>query len=149
MELEELKSNWLKMSQDLENQKGLTIEIILKMVSQRSNSIFNSLLNFEKSGITLSSVMLLYIFSNFGKLSDWLSLIGGFSTSIILAIGVVMSVILIKRIQKVDIMNKDYLQTLLDVKRIEKFPYWMKLTSAILAPILVLSIPPDLRCHLV
>ena len=144
MELEELKSKWFELDQQLEKQKVLTSEMILKMARHRSNSIFNPIVTFEKLGIAISSVMLVYIFSNFGKLNDWLSLAGAVSTIIILIAGLVMSVILIKRIQEVDIVKNDYKETLLDVNRIKKFQYYSKWVSAFLAPILALSILPTL-----
>lgn len=144
MELEELKSKWFEMSQEFEKQKELTTYVILNMAKHRSNSIFRSLLNFEKLGIGISSAMLIYIFSNLEKLNDWLSLTGAISTVIILAAGVVMSVILIKRIQDVDIVRKDYKSTLLDINRIKKFQYSIKWISLFLAPVLALSILPTL-----
>ena len=140
MELEELKSRWFEMSQELEKQKELTTGVILKMTKHRSNSIFQTLLNFEKLGIAVSSAVLIYIFSNLKKLNDWLSLTGAVGTVIILAAGVVMSVILIRRIQDVDIVGKDYKTTLLDINRIKKFQYSIKWISLFLAPVLALSI---------
>src|SRR5690606_8106803 len=144
MELEELKSKWFEMDQQLEKQKVLTTEMILKMAGHRSNLIINPIITFEKWGIVVSSVMLIYIISNFGKLNDWLSLTGAVSTIFILITGLVMSVILIKRIREVDIVKKDYRETLFDVNRIKKFQYSVKWVSAILAPVLAISILPTL-----
>lgn len=144
MELEELKSKWFEMDRELEKQKVLTSEMILKMARHRSNSIFNPIITFEKWGIAISVVMLVYIFSNFGKLNDWLSLAGAVSTIFILIAGLVMSVILVKRIQEVDIVKNDYKETLLHVNRIKKFQYTIKWGSAFLSPVLAVSILPTL-----
>jgi hypothetical protein len=144
MELEELKSKWFEVDRQLENQKVLTSEMILKMAGYRSNLIFNPIITFEKSGMAISLVILIYIFSNFGKLNDWLSLAGAVTTIFILIVSLVMSVILIKRIQEVDIVKNDYKETLLHVNRIKKFHYSVKWVSAFLTPVLAVSILPTL-----
>jgi len=144
MELEELKSKWFEMDQKLEKQKALTNEMIRKMARHRSNSIFNPIIALEKWGIATSSVMLVYIFSNLEKLNDWLSLTGAISTIVILMAGLVMSVMLIKKIQEVDIAKNDYKKTLLQVNEAKKFQHSIKWVSAFLAPVLAVSILPTL-----
>lgn len=142
MELEELKSNWQKISMELDKQKVLTNELILKMAGNRSRSMLRSILAIERSGIALTSAMMIYIFFNMGRLNDWFSLTAGISTLVILMTGLIMSFILIKRIQNVDIVNNGYRQTLLDVNRIKTFQLIMKRMSAFLAPVLLITILP-------
>lgn len=144
MELEELKLKWFEMDQQLEKQKVLTSEMILKMARHRSSSIFNSIMTFEKWGIAVSLGMLIFILTNLAKLNDWLSRAGAAGTIIILIVGLVVSVILIRRIQAVDIVNKDYKETLLEIKRVKKFQYYSKWISISLSPLLALSILPTL-----
>jgi hypothetical protein len=144
MELEELKSNWSEMSQQLEKQKKLTNELIMKMAAQRSNSIFQPIIVLEKLGMVVTSAILLYIFTNIEKLNDWLSIAGAICTVIILTVGLVISVVLIKNVQNIDIVKNNYRQTLLDVNSIKKNQYSANWISACLAPVLAFSILPTL-----
>jgi hypothetical protein len=112
MDLENMKDTWQQMSQELENQKKLTSEIILKMTNEKSSSRLNRIVNLEIFGNIISWMMLFYIIINFDKLTSWLSLTGGIGTSIILIIGSFMSLIIIKKAKDIDLLKNSYVETL-------------------------------------
>lgn len=141
MELEDMKSTWFEMSQQLEKQKKMTNDIILKMTKENSKSRLNTLINFEILGMLISAVLMIYILTNFEQLDNWLSITGGLGTSIILLTGFMMSAMFIKRAKKIDILKKGYKQTLLDVTSLRKIQYinnWVSASLGILLPFFLL-----------
>lgn len=113
MELEELQASWIAMSQELEKQKRLTNEIILKMTQDRFQKKFSTLRSFETVGAIICYIMAGMIFFSFEKLDTWY-----LQTSGVLTIGfliVLPTFVLksLKKIQNLDILNGSYKENLL------------------------------------
>lgn len=80
MELEEMKSVWQKMSQQLEKQKLLTDKMIVEMTQQKYKNKLSAITIPESVGALVCFAMALYIILNFQKLDTWyLALSGLFS----------------------------------------------------------------------
>ena len=86
MELEEMQAAWSQMSQDLEKQKQLTDEIILKMTQQKYTSQWNKIFTAEKIGGIICYTALIALLFNFNKFDTLGLQISGILCIIILAI---------------------------------------------------------------
>ncbi len=112
MELEELQTAWVQMSQELENQKKLTNEIILKMTQEKYQKKFSKLRNLETVGALICYLWVVYFLFNFGKLDTWyLQLCGILSIGFLIALPTLVLKSL-KRIQDLDIVNGSYKKNL-------------------------------------
>lgn len=120
MELEEMKSVWTHLSDQLEEQKRLTQDLILKMTREKSRSRLNRIVRMEAFGVTFSALFLIFIASQFYRLSDWLAITGAIGTSLILALAIVIGIRIIQKANRIDIAKNSYHQTWNDFKSLTK-----------------------------
>lgn len=143
MELENLKSAWLEMSRELEKQKKITEEIILKMMNENSKSRLGALISFEILGLIISAALVVCILANFSRLDNWLSITGGLGTLLILLAGVIMSGIFLEKAKKIDVVENGLKQTLVDVCALRRTQYiskWANASLGILLPFFLLPV---------
>src|SRR6056297_2570482 len=112
MELEELQATWSEMSQELEKQKKLTNEIILKMTQDRYRKKFSKLRNLETVGAMICYLWVVFFLFNFGKLDTWYLQICGVLTIAFLIILPTLVLKSLKKIQNLDILNGSYKKNL-------------------------------------
>ncbi|MDC6388510.1 hypothetical protein PP182_07440 [Maribacter sp. PR1] len=112
MELEELRATWSEMSQELEKQKKLTNEIILKMTQDRYRKKFSKLRNLETVGAMICYLWVVFFLFNFGKLDTWYLQICGVLTIGFLIILPTLVLKSLKKIQNLDILNGSYKKNL-------------------------------------
>ena len=84
MEIEELQATWTQMSEELEKQKKLTKEIILKMTQERFTNKFRKVSFYESLGAIICFGAAIYILINFTKLNGWLEISCGILTLVFL-----------------------------------------------------------------
>lgn len=120
MDFDSMKETWLKMSEDLEKQKKLTSEIILKMAHEKSSSRLNRIIRLELFGCAVAVGMLVYIFINFARLDNWLTITGGFGTTAILIAALLMSANIIKKARKIDVLKTTYSDIISDFQDLTK-----------------------------
>ncbi len=113
MELEELQATWLQMSTELENQKKLTNDIIMKMTQDKYAKKFSKISMLETIGAIICFMVVLLLIINFKKL-DTPFLIGcGILTLIFLIILPVVVLRLLSKIRNLDIISNTYKETLI------------------------------------
>ncbi len=112
MELEELQDTWSKMSQELEKQKKLTNEIILKMTQDRYQKKFSKIRNYETVGAIICYTIAALTLLNFGKLDTWYLQLCGILTIGFLVILPTLVLKSLKKIQNLDILNGSYKKNL-------------------------------------
>lgn len=114
MEIEEIKALWSEMSDQLEQQKKLTKEIILNMTQERYSRKFQRIFTYEAIASTLCFTVALALLFHFHKLDTWYYLFCGIYTLsifILLPILILRSLIKLKRL---NITDYNYKQTLVE-----------------------------------
>ena len=88
MDLDEMKLAWSDMTVQMEQQKKLTDDIILKMTQEKSTSRLGRIIALESFGLLVTFIALVYVILNFDKLGDWLEITGGFGSIAIMVLGI-------------------------------------------------------------
>ncbi len=120
MNLEEIQAVWSEMSDQLENQKKLTNEIIMQMTQQRYTNKFKKITFYETIGAIICFAAALGIILNFHKLDTWyLMLCGGLTLlfTLFLPIAVLRS---LSRISKVNLVESSYKDTIVHYSKEKK-----------------------------
>lgn len=119
MELEEMKSLWGKMSQDLEKQKLLTDKMVVQMIENRYENKFQNLILPETIASVICIATAIFIVSHFEKMDTWyLELSGVFAVAYLIILPV-FSLQAIYRMKNINISN-NYKQTLIDYNQAKK-----------------------------
>ncbi len=145
MELEDIKKSWAQMSQDLEKQKILTNELILKMAHQKSSKSLGKLIGFETVGGFLMSIALsILVILNFytGNLTGTGLTICGIGSLIIFAASGLTSLNFILKMKRINLLENTIevnLNFLNDFKRTLK--QYKKLNMITAIPTMVFFIP--------
>lgn len=143
MDLDEMKAVWSDMSDQLDKQKKLNQDIILKMTQEKSSSRLGRIIRMETFGLALSIAMLVYLVWNFYRLEDWLSITGGIGLLGIILMGIVYGITIIRKAKSIDVMTSSYSEV------IENFDQFRALLSkykklsfriAVISPVLVLPV---------
>jgi len=135
MELEEMQAAWSQMSQQLEAQKKLTDEIILKMTKQRYQNHWNKIATPEKIGGVICYAAVIALIINFNKLDTLALQISGVLCIIILTILPILSLKTIRDLQHIDISENNYKQGK------KRFINFQKLNIGISFLFMLLTIP--------
>ncbi len=112
MELEELQATWTQMSQELEKQKRLTNEIILRMTQQRFSNKFSKVRRYEMAGAFICYLAALYIIFHFNKLDTWYLQLSGVISLVFLILLPILVLNALGKIQGIDVANGSYRDTL-------------------------------------
>ena len=112
MDLDEMKLAWSEMSQQIEQQKKLTNDIILKMTQEKSSSRLNRIVVMESFGVLMTAVILVVIAKNFGRLENWVEIAGGIGTLGILTFAVVFGIRLIRQARGINLFKQSFTETL-------------------------------------
>lgn len=108
MDIEELQATWTQMGEELDKQKRLTSEIIMKMTQQEYKSRLDKITIPEKLGTLVSYAAAIFILSKFNALDTVLLKICGFLTLVILIVLPYLSLKYLKRMRNLDIANISY-----------------------------------------
>ena len=112
MELEEMKSLWGEISAEVEKQKKLTDQLILKMIKINFRNKINKILIPELSGSVVALACVLFIILRFQKLNTWYLQTAGVVAAFILIILPALSILSIHDLLSVNISTKNYKDTL-------------------------------------
>jgi MFS family permease len=108
MEIEELQAAWLQMSNDLNQQKKLTNDIILNMTQEKYKNKFKTVTTYETVGAFICFCIALLLIVKFGKLDTWyLKACGIFSLSYLIVLPILVLRAL-KEIKTLDISKNSY-----------------------------------------
>ena len=86
MEMEEIQATWSKLSNELEQQKKLTNEIIMNMTQERYSNKFRTLSTYETFGALFCLLLAVGILVNITKLDTWYLMTCGIITLLFLII---------------------------------------------------------------
>ena len=120
MELEEMKTLWQEMSQQVEQQKKLTDTLIMEMTQQKYSQKFSKIAIYESIGAIICFIAAIYMIFNFNKFDTWYLMACGIfmiSYLLILPIFVLRS---LKTIKSLNITNKSYKQTIVGFAKAKK-----------------------------
>ncbi len=120
MEIEEIQATWSKLSNELEQQKKLTNQIIMEMTQQRYSNKFRTISTYETIGAVICFLTGLYILFNIAKLDTWYLLACGIFTLAFLLIMPVMVLRSLRKIKSIDISKNSYRETLVYYTRAKK-----------------------------
>ncbi len=137
-----MQAAWSQMSQELEKQKQLTDEIILKMTQQKYTSQWNKIFTGEKIGSVICYAALVAILINFKSLDTFALQISGILCVLILAILPILSLKTIRGMQRVNITTMNYKETMETyAKEKRKFVNFQKLNIGISFLFMLLTVP--------
>lgn len=142
MELEEMKTLWGTMSEDIEKQKILTDKLIIQMTQQQYNNRLRKISTPEIVGTFICFAAALFILINFYKLETLLQLVSGIITITFLLIGPIISLRFISRMKKIDISKNNYKQTIIEYSKSKKQFISSQKISFYFSPLLMLIILP-------
>ncbi len=142
MELEEMKTLWDKMSQDLEKQKKLTDKLITDMTQEQYNNRLRKISIPETIGAFICfgiAVMLLFYF---GKLDTWYLKLSGIFSIIFYLLIPILSLRSIYKIKSINIAKNNYKQTLVDFARYKKHFLFIQKLAIYLSFLLMIVVLP-------
>jgi len=120
MELEEMKSLWGQLSQDLEKQKILTDKMVIQMIENRYENKFQNLILPEAIASVICIATAIFIVSHFEKMDTWyLELSSVFAVAYLIILPI-FSLQAIFRMKHINISKRNYKQTLIDYNQAKK-----------------------------
>ena len=108
MDLEEIQTIWSEMSDQLEQQKKLTNEIIMKMTQDRYSNKFDKITFYETIGAIICFLAAIYFLVNIHKLDTWYLLACGIFTIAFLIILPVITLGLLGKIKRINIIKNSF-----------------------------------------
>lgn len=128
MEIEEIKILWSEMSDQLEQQKKLTNEIIMNMTQERYRNKFRTISNYETVGAVICFGVALGILTSFNLLDTWYLKACGIFTLAFLLVLPILVLRALSKIKRLNIIDKNYKETLIsytkaktNLLRLQKF----------------------------
>ena len=121
MDLDEMKSIWSDMSDQVDNKQQLTNENIRSMIQQQYKQKANRIIYPEIIGALICFGFAGIFLYNFGKLDDWMNMAAG-----ALAIAFLISLPLLSLVKmnrwtsKINVTENTYQQTLLDFTKVKR-----------------------------
>ena len=112
MNVEELQSIWNEMSAELEKQKRLTHEIIIKMTKERYKGQLQKIAKYEGIGAVVCFGAAVFILLNFDKLDTWYLVVCGAFTMMYLLVLPIMVLRSIQNMRRIDISEGNYTDNL-------------------------------------
>jgi hypothetical protein len=112
MDLEEIQTIWSEMSYQLEQQKKLTNEIIMKMTQERYRTKFDNITFYETIGAVICFLAAIYLLVNINKLDTWYLLACGIFTIAFLIILPVITLGLLGKIKRMNIVKNSLKETI-------------------------------------
>jgi len=120
MDLEEIKAIWSDMSDQLEQQKKLTNEIIIKMTQERYSNKFQKITIFESMGAVVCFIAAFYIIINFDKLDSWYLVVCGVITLVFMLVLPILVLRSLHQIRNLNITESSYRDTVVNYERIRR-----------------------------
>lgn len=147
MELEEIKSVWKEMSQDIERQKNLTNDLIIEMAHRKSSSRIKTIMYAESVGALVSVFGAVYLIINFGSFDYSGSIFAALGLILVLILSCVLGVRIVMQARDINISTLSYLQVLNNFNKLKATLRVYKRLSQVLyvlMPFLILPVFTDL-----
>lgn len=142
MELKELETLWSEMSQELETQKKLTNELIMNMTQEKYSNKFQKISTYETIGGVICIIAGIFILTKFSMLDTWYLQLCGLFTVIFLFLLPVLTLNSLRRIQKINIADKNFKETLVSFSKAKKQLLFLQRLGLYLSFILMFTILP-------
>jgi len=142
MQLEEMKTMWGVMSEEIEKQKTLTQSIIIKMTQSNYRNKINNILLPELIGTLGCFAWVFYILINVGQLDKWYLLACGIIAAALLIIMPVISLKAVYKIRHLNITGNNIKQSLQEYSKGKlQFIFIQKLGFYLGAILMVVIVP--------
>lgn len=146
MELEEMQAAWIDMSGELEKQKQITNELVMKMTQERYRNHWNKLANPDKLFTVIGFILVIVLIFNFGKLDTLALQICGILSILILIILPIFSIKTMRDLQYINIGQNTYKETMeVFAKRKQRFVNFQKLNMWVSFVFMLVSIPITMK----
>ena len=120
MEIEEMQALWSDMSDQLEQQKKLTNEIIMQMTHVRYARKFQTIFTVEAMGAVICFLLAIGLAVNFYKLDTLYFKLSGVYTLVILVLYPLLVLRTLLRLKRLNITKKNYTEILVDFMKEKK-----------------------------
>ena len=120
MDLEEIKAVWSEMSDQLEQQKKLTNEIILKMTQERYSNKFQKITIFESMGAVICFIAAFFLIVNFGKLDTWYLAVCGGITLVFMLVLPILVLRSLSQLKNLNITEGSYRDTIVKYEKAKR-----------------------------
>lgn len=142
MELEDIQATWAQMSDQLEKQKILTNEIIMKMAQQDYKNRFDKIVGYESIGAFITYAAAALILFNFKDLDTWPLRICGVLTLVMMVVLPFFSLKYLRELRNIDLAEKNYKETIrVFAKRKQRFNRLLKLSVYMGFILMIIIIP--------
>ena len=138
MDLDEMKTAWTDLSIELDAQKRLTREVILKMTQEKSNSRLGRIVVAESIGITTTIAAIIYLLFNVHKLTHWTSIVGFVGLLGVLILGISFGLRIISKARKINVLDNTYAEVIRHfdefralLRQYKKFSIWISILSTL------------------
>ncbi len=142
MELKELETLWSEMSQELESQKKLTNELIMNMTQEKYSNKFQKISTYETIGGVICIIAAIFILTKFSVLDTWYLQLCGLFTVIFLILLPVLTLNSLRRIQKLNIADKNIKETLVSFSKAKEQLLFLQRFGLYLSFILMFTVLP-------
>lgn len=139
MDLDEMKTAWTDLSQELDAQKRLTREVILKMTQEKSNSRLGRIIMAEGIGVFITVLAIIYLAANAYKLTHWTGIAGFIGLMLILILGLSFGLRIIRQARKINVLTNTYTEVIRHfddframLRQYKKFSIWISVLSTVL-----------------
>jgi hypothetical protein len=146
MELEEMKTLWGTMSEEIKKQKKLTDQLIIKMIHMNYKNKLQKIVIPETIGSLICLAGAGYIVGNFTLLDSPALLVCGLGSVLMLIVMPLLSLRAIWNFRSVDLSGNNYKQTMVDYAKAKTgFVFVQKLSYCLGALLLVFFLPVLVR----
>ncbi len=142
MELKELETLWSEMNQELNSQKKLTNELIMNMTQERYSNKFQKISTYETIGGAICILAGIFILTKFSLLDTWYLQVCGLFTVLLLFLLPVLTLNSLRRIQKINIVDKNFKETLVSFSKAKKQLLLLQRLGIYLSFVLMFTILP-------
>lgn len=142
MQLDELKTIWAAVSEEIEKQKTLTQSMIIKMTESNYKTKLNNILLPELTGTLVCFVWVFYILINLDQFDKWYLLACGIIAAALLVIMPVISLKAVYKIRHLNVTGNNVKQSLQEYsKRKLQFIFIQKISFYLGAILIVVIVP--------
>ncbi len=142
MNIEEIQLIWSEMSDQLEKQKTLTNELIMKMTKDRYTRKFDKLGLYEGIGAIICFIMAFYTLFNIRILDTWYLLSCGLFTVVLLIILPILTLASIRKLKRIDISKHNFTEMIVKYDKTKKQMLLIQRLGIYLSFLLIFTILP-------
>jgi len=120
MKLEEMQKIWFEMSEELEQQKKLSNQLIMEMTQERFKNKIGIIAKYENIGAIICVIAAMMLLSKFEELDTWYLFASGLFTVSYLILLPVLVLQSIQAMQRINLTHNTYKETLISYAKKKK-----------------------------